>query len=147
MPTNLSKLIVVIKGLPRFLFSWPIVILGLNSAGDPVPLKVADDGSLAATIDESTLATKAKQDSIIALLTGSQRAIVPLLIDDDATIAAGKKYISLSFSSDFVGTVNGMAINGADFDSFDVPPSGSQNDTFGAIVITVAAGTISALYY
>lgn len=70
----------------------------------------------------------------------AQRAIAGDTQTADVTVAAGHKSIGLVLSSDFVGTVAGQVVTGADDSTFSfVAPLG---DTLGSLAITRSAGTV-----
>lgn len=72
-------------------------------------------------------------------LTGAQLTPVTTTVTTGATVAAGKFSVEFVFSSDFAGTILGIAWAGtADaVKSFEAPPG----RTLGAIVYTISAGS------
>ena len=71
---------------------------------------------------------------------GVQRNATVTLAASSGVIAAGAIYVEFIFSSDFQGTVMGVAYTGADgSDPWPVLPG---NDTYGSMNYTVAAGSI-----
>lgn len=58
----------------------------------------------------------------------------------DFTINAGARGVLFVFSSDFSGTISGVTWSGAT-DAYYQPPI-QPGDTFAAIAVTVAAGTV-----
>ena len=65
------------------------------------------------------------------------------VVTTNGTVAAGKKHIEFILSSDFAGTINGVAYSGATdaVQSFDAPVDG----TFAAMSYTISAGSARLL--
>jgi len=124
---TLSGLTANLFGRTALLYNWPIAIVGKDSSGNPVPLKLSDDGTITATVSGA----------------GTQRTQTITLLTTSGTIAAGARGLTLIFSTDFTGTVGGVAFNGANDSSFTFPiPSG---DTIGAVSYVVTTGSIRAV--
>lgn len=97
---------------------------GINAAGQPTLLKVADDGSLTATVTGAST----QRTPTITTVTGS------------GTVAAGSRKLTFVFSSDFAGSVLGATFSGPTDNSVTIDaPSG---DTLGAVIYTVTAGSV-----
>ena len=69
-----------------------------------------------------------------------QRTPAMVLATTSGTVAAGAKVVEFIFSSSFTGTVLGVAFAGATDSSEKFTAPG--NDTLGAIVYTVTAGSV-----
>lgn len=128
MAFTLSGLQVAIRGALRSVYEWPVIMLGLDASGNPVPITVSAGGGI---VPSSTTRTFALASTTSA----------------SGTIMAGANSGSIILSADFVGSIAGKAIDmtvtGASavpFESIDIPLNG--NDTLVAVAYTRSAGTI-----
>jgi hypothetical protein len=60
-------------------------------------------------------------------------------VSTSGSVAAGKRYVAFSFSSDFAGTILGAAFTGPGDVSFTFPAL-PPNNSYGAIAYTITAG-------
>lgn len=79
---------------------------------------------------------------LLAATSLSAKTVEPVGVTKttSGTVAAGARGVLFVFSSDFTGTINGVAWAGS-ADSYYQPPI-QAGDTFAAIAYTVTAGTV-----
>jgi hypothetical protein len=81
------------------------------------------------------------QPSVPTNFSAATRTVAISSVSSSGSVAAGKKYISLIFSSDFTGTVGGVAFVGATDAFYDVPKL-ENGETYAALSYTVTAGSV-----
>ncbi len=96
---------------------------GFTAAGKAVSFALDDDGGLILSDGEG--------EGVADAITGS-------VVSSAHTITAGAKAVTLVASSDFVGTVATVALNGSESITFRASPG----NTLGAIAITRSAGSL-----
>lgn len=72
---------------------------------------------------------------------GKQRTLASSNVTTGGTIAAGSVNVQFyALSSDFVGTINGVAVTGAKTYFWSPPPLVNPGDTYPAIPYTISSG-------
>ena len=72
---------------------------------------------------------------------GKQRTLPSVHATGDGTVAAGSVGVQFTLSSDFAGTINGLAYSGATVLTWSPPPLSVPGDTYPAIPYTITAGS------
>lgn len=121
MANELSGYTVGIFGRLRGLFAWPIIICGLSADGkSAVPISAGSSGS----------------GGIV--LGGKQETDTWSVKTNSYTVPAGALSIGFSPSSDFVGTVQGVAWTGA---MGPISRVAQPGNTLPAFVVVLTSGT------
>lgn len=132
----LDGLRVLIKDISAKIYSWPVIICGVDSNGNPVPFgasPASGGGGGGIPVTPPTV------NGVKVVGIQEARNYGTPQTAATATIAAGALSVLIEFSSDFVGTIGGIARTGAAQVAYsDVAQPGN---TLPAYAITRSAGT------
>lgn len=125
-------------------FGHPTAILGKSPSGLPYPFAVDANGNIIISPTGSGIPFTPPTVNGVKVV-GIQETRTPQdgLTTATTTVPAGALSVTVLFSSDFVGTVEGISVTGATASQF--ADAANPGNTLPAIVVTRSAGTYSIL--
>lgn len=140
-----SALQVLIKSVWYKIYGWPIIILGIDSNGNPIPFTVSSSGGI--TSDGLTdtqlraLAVAVNSKVGATVVSGIQEVHTLSTESANFSVTAGSLYFTLLFSSDFTGTVNTVTWDITTKPN-PLPVNAQPGNTLPAYAVVVTTGSV-----